>query len=46
MRVDDVERVPTHMRNFQRRIVGLDGAHLAFDPAEPRRFNELEPALA
>ncbi len=25
---------------------GLDGAHLAFDPAEPRRFNELEPALA
>jgi hypothetical protein len=40
-----VERIPTHMRNLKRWIVGPDGGDVALEPAEPRRDFEFEAAL-
>src|ERR1700749_181170 len=46
VRVDDIERVPAHMGYLERGILGLDRAHLALDPSEPRGLDELESPLA
>src|SRR5215813_12570922 len=40
-----LQRVPPHMRDLEREVVGLDRSHLAFDPAEPGRESMLEPPL-
>ena len=45
MRIDDVQRVPAHVRDLEGRVVRLDGLDVALDPAEPRRDAELEAAL-
>src|SRR5690606_31546495 len=44
MIVDDCERVPTHVRDFQRSIRRLDGLDLAFDPTKPRCLAKFQPA--
>src|SRR5689334_6735106 len=45
MLVGDVERIPTHVRNLERRSCRFDRATLALDPAKPRRLDEFEPTF-
>src|SRR5262249_52518626 len=43
--VDDVDRVPAHVRDLERGIGGLDGFEVTPDPAESRRHTEFKPTL-
>src|SRR5215813_4653464 len=46
MGLHQVERVPAHMRNLQRRIGWLDAVDFAGDPAKARRHLIFSPALS
>src|SRR5437868_11231471 len=45
MRASAIQRVPAHMWNLERAILGLDHLHIALDPAKASGLDMFEAAL-